>query len=229
MAGVKYLSYILEDKVPGYGNANVDLEVNPRKSLKKGDSCNTYGFCMENHWGTHVDAPAHFFPQAKKVSDYSPENWIFKKPCVVELAPDKGHIISVDELRGKADGTCDILLIKTGFYRLRGEEVYSFDNPVVSPEVGLWLRAEMPSVRAIGFDFISIGSCGKRDLARETHRAFLDPEAEGNPVLIIEDMDLSEDLSGLAAVFVAPLMIKRLDSAPCTVFGLFKINREVKI
>jgi len=218
---IKYLSHMLEKKVPVYGNKKASLEISPDKSLDRGDSCNTFRFSMETHWGTHIDAPAHFFKGAKKISDYPAGNCLFKKPCVIELPLQKGRAIRLDEVSAEIKKCHDLLLLKTGFGRYRGSRTYSFKGPSVSPEVGLWLRSERPNIRAIGFDFISIGSYRDREEGRRTHRVFLDPGQKGCPVLIIEDMKLSYDLSRLKTAWVAPLLIDRIDSSPCTVFGVF--------
>jgi len=50
----------------------------------------------------------------------------------------------------------------------------------------------------------------------------LDVKGEGNPILLIEDMNLSTELNHLAEVWVAPLQIEEIDSAPCTVVGFIK-------
>jgi len=218
---IKYLSYKLGAKVPVHGNKEASLEISREKSLGKKDSCNTFRFSMQNHWGTHIDAPAHFFKGAKKISDYPAGNWLFKEPCVIELPLQKGRAIRLDEVRTEIKKCHDLVLLKTGFGRCRGSRSYSFKGPSVSPEVGLWLRSERPNIRAIGFDFISVGSYQDREEGRRTHRVFLDPGRKGFPILIIEDMKLSYDLSGLKMAWVAPLLIDRIDSSPCTVFGVF--------
>ncbi len=230
MTEVKYLSYILKDNIPVRGKKSVPLLVEPEKSIAKGDSCNTYRFSMGNHWGTHVDAPAHFFKAAKKVSSYPAESWIFSNPCVTGLDLKGDKIIGLDKVRGVVGKNHDMLILKTGFGRFRGSDIYSLDYPSVSPDIGIWLRRERPNIRALGLDFISIGSPKDRLLARTAHRAFLKPRGRGAPIVIVEDMDLSCNLSKLRMVIVAPLLIGALDSAPCTVLGIFakKTKRRKK-
>ncbi len=99
--------------------------------------------------------------------------------------------------------------------------MYSCDNPGIHPEVGGYLRELFPRIRAIGIDWISISPYQNRELGREAHRAFFDQEGRNNPVLLIEDMDLSNDLKGLTEVWASPLRVERVDSAPCTVIGGF--------
>jgi kynurenine formamidase len=73
--------------------------------------------------------------------------------------------------------------------------------------------------RAIGVDFVSSSSISHRDDGRAAHRAFLAPNDPGEPILLIEDMDLSADLSQLMRVVVAPLRVEGMDSACCTIIG----------
>jgi kynurenine formamidase len=115
-----------------------------------------------------------------------------------------------------------LLLIKSGFSSFRGTEKYTNGNPGLKPEVGLWLRETHPYVRAVGLDFISLSPYRNRALGREAHRAFLDPDGLNSPVMLIEDMNLSQDLSGLISVWVFPLRIGGVDSAPCTAIGVIK-------
>lgn len=226
MRKIQYLSYLLDEKTPVYGNAENLLKLEKIKSLGKGDSCNVFKFSVRNHCGTHVDAPAHFFAGARKLSDYSAGELSFKKPCSIHLKVKKNHVIKLDEIKERIDGESDLVLLKTGFGRMRSSKSYSVNNPGVNPDIGLWLRKERPNVRAIGMDFISVSSYQNRPLGREAHRAFLNPKGKGRPILIIEDMDLSCDLSALEKVMVAPLMIKGIDSAPCTVLGVLNRGRK---
>lgn len=219
----KYLSHFLGNDVPAYGNIKSSLNIIAVKSILKGDPANVYQLTMENHWGTHIDAPAHFFVNASSVVDYPPDYWIFKKPRIVDISLEDGDLIDVDMLqRYRIDPDADLLLIRTGFQRWRGKERYSLNNPGIKSDAGIWLRKSCPSMRAIGFDFISISSYANREEGRKAHKVFLNPGGEGKPILIIEDMNLQVDLKNLKEVWVFPLLIKGIDSAPCTVIGVFE-------
>ncbi len=219
---IRYLSYQLERVVPAYGAAGEKPRTRAVRSLTRGDSCNVCRFTLNNHWGTHVDCPAHFFRGGNRVSDYGADFWRFRRPQVVKIKARPGQIVSRKDLNADVRKGTDLLLLKSGWGRARGRNVYSTRNPGIDPELGLWLRRRFPSVRAIGLDWISLSSWQHRELGREAHRAFLDPSGAGHPVLVIEDMDLSADLSTLREVWVAPLRVVDLDSAPVTVLGVFK-------
>jgi kynurenine formamidase len=117
-------------------------------------------------------------------------------------------------------------LIKTGFSRFRNdrEETYIFHNPGLAPDLGQWIRTNT-KIRMIGFDFISLSSYAHRGLGREAHLAFLAShgyEGKGiDPVLIMEDMDLSKIIESPKQILVSPLRFERADGAPITVFGYY--------
>ena len=219
---MRFLSYPIKKRMPVYGKANKNLEITPVKSLDKGDSYNVFKVNIENHFGTHVDCPAHFFKNGLRVNDYPAETWFFQSPFVLHLELRENQLVMPEDLSNNIPVGIDLLLIKSGFYRFRGSKKYSNYNPGFAEETGKWLRATYPSVRAIGFDFISLSSYQNREEGRKAHHAFLNPKGINIPILIIEDMDLSGDLSGLSSVWILPLRIDRLDSSPCTVVGEFE-------
>ncbi|WP_420264764.1 cyclase family protein [Candidatus Magnetominusculus dajiuhuensis] len=214
----EFLSYALaEGTTPVYGGAQ-SIAIQTRKSIAQGDAANVFSFTMENHWGTHVDAPNHFFNNGMKISEYSPEFWFFKNPQVMRVSLQPSGVIR--ELRGVNTRT-DLLLIQSDWCKLRHEEAYVKENPGIAPDVGFYLRKQYPHLRAVGLDWISVSPYADRQLGRLTHRAFLDPDGQNAPILLIEDMNLSMELASLREVAVFPLRIEALDSAPCTAVGLF--------
>ncbi|MBF0553886.1 MAG: cyclase family protein [Nitrospirae bacterium] len=218
----EFLSYTLaEGKNPVYGGAESgaeSIEIQTRKSIDMGDAANVYSFTMENHWGTHVDAPNHFFNDGMKIYEYPPEFCFFKNPQVFRVSLQPSEVIQ--GLRDVNPRT-DLLLIQSDWCKLRHKEVYVKENPGIAPDVGFYLRRQCPHLRAVGLDWISVSPYTDRQLGRLTHRAFLDPDGQNAPILLIEDMNLSMELASLREVVVFPLRIDALDSAPCTAVGLF--------
>ncbi|MBF0109470.1 MAG: cyclase family protein [Magnetococcales bacterium] len=213
------LSHPLGQTVPVYGDVAARPERTMVKSIRGGDTANVCRIALENHWGTHVDAPAHFFDQGPGVTGFTAGEWIFDSPCLIDIACGPGEMIGVLAVMEHVTSECDLVLFRTGFQRYRGTEVYSMDNPGVDKEVGLWLRHNRPGVRALGMDFVSLTARRHRPEGRESHRTFLDPQSSGRPIRLIEDMNLDHSLETLSQVIVAPLWMEDIDSAPCTVFG----------
>ncbi len=218
---LKYLSYPFTAVMPVYGNPQEKLQWEKLKCPTRGDSCSTYRMTFENHWGTHVDAPAHFFEGSRTVADYPADFWLFKKPQLIKVELKAGELLRVSHLK-KISKQTDLLLFRSGWFKKREHADYALRNPGVHAEVGVHLREQYPNVRAIGFDWISLSSRLDRKMGREAHRVFLNPTKPGKPVLIIEDMDLSAASFALKQVQVAPWLIRGLDSAPCTVIGTVK-------
>lgn len=213
-----FLSHPLGPDMPVYGETHAHPGIEPVRSIRTGNAANVYRITLENHWGTHVDTPAHFFDHGRSIAEFSAAEWVFFKPVVLEITATSGELIGVDPFQN-IPKECDLVLVRTGFQRHRGDDVYSHDNPGIHPEVGHWLRENRPKIRAIGMDFVSLSPRRNPQAGRESHRAFLDPETPGNPVVIIEDMDLHHPLATLEHVIVAPLRMVGIDSAPCTVLG----------
>ena len=148
-----YLSYSLESEIPVYGGRD-SLNIRNKKSLRNGDSANVFNFTMENHWGTHVDAPNHFFENGLTVNDYPADFWFFKNPIVIRIDLKPEELLCCS---GWTDGIMpetDIIFFKSEWGCVRKTEKYSIDNPGIHPEVGFFLRGKYPSVRAIGIDWV---------------------------------------------------------------------------
>ena len=218
---IRFLSFPLGPTVPVYGKtAGQKVSIRALRSLAKKDPCSTYQVGFENHWGTHVDCPAHFFEKGKKIASYPADHWRFSCPQTIKVALAEGELLTPDGITGKIDPRTDLLLFVSGWSKFRGQAKYNLRGPGVHFSVASFLRKRCPKVRAIGFDWISLSSFLKRDDGRLAHRQFLNPRANGQPILLIEDMDLRGIKGGLKEVWVAPWRMQGLDSAPCTIFGV---------
>lgn len=212
-----FLSHRLSVLTPSYDDGP-RLEIAPFKQISKGDSSNSYFLKMLNHLGTHVDAPNHFDPRGRPISSFTAEELVFLKPLLLDVAKKPGELITAEELksyRGEIAGS-DILLIRTGIQKLRNSDPAAFIKKGVclSVEAAEFLR-NFEKLRALGVDAISISSPLMREIGREAHRRLL----VGRSFLIIEDMDLDGKPAALKKVFVMPLMVEGVDSAPCTVLA----------
>lgn len=217
----KLLSYFLGRNTPLYGKTKSIL-IKPDREIKKGDSCNTTMVTFSNHSGTHIDAPRHFYYNGRSISDFSISELIFNSPLVLECPKKENELIVSSDLR--AIKKCDLLLIRTGFYRYRNNNKYRIHNPGISSEAAIYIRRKHPYVRTIGIDAISISAFQKREEGREAHKILLKSNGPyGQPICVIEDMDLSKNLKKLKKVYVAPLFLKDrdIDSMPCTIIGEF--------
>lgn len=215
-----WLSHAVSESTPAFGGGE-GFGRETLSSISKGSSCNTEKWVIPNHTGTHVDFPLHFFDSAPSCDDYPPEFWTFRFPHLIEIPLEAGRLITPEDGFDSIPDNVDILLIKTGFQNLRSHKSYWEDNPGIHPDVATLLREKRPSMRAIGFDFISVSRFKDRAIGREAHKRFLSPATPGDPVLIIEDMDLAEvDVrTKWNAIHALPFRVSGADGTFITIIG----------
>jgi arylformamidase len=214
-----FLSYFLGDDTPFYGGEG-KFHKEMIRSLDKGDTCNTSKWSFPNHCGTHIDLPRHFVAEGKCLDDYKPDFWLFNNVSFIKL-PDLQPASNIGpELFDKCQlsEASDLILLKTGFGSYRNSHLYWQKSPVFCPELADYFRTRFPSLRAFGFDSISVSSWTDRITGRAAHRAFLGGE---RPILLIEDMDLSliNEFSNLSSVIVSPMLVRGTDATPCTIIA----------
>ncbi len=204
------------------------------KEISKGNSCNTSLITLSNHAGTHIDAPRHFYDSGRAINEYSLEELVFKKPLLINCPKEINEVIKIGDLTGLMNSNdADILLIRTGFHKYRISQSsaltpqslynYCYKNPYLSPDTAEWIRNNLPDVKAIGIDCISISSFEKRKCGRETHKILLKEDGfKGPPILIVEDLYIPYEIHKLDEVIVSPIYIESVDSSPCTVIGIIK-------
>ncbi len=208
-----YVSYPISATTPLYGGATA-LHIERDKAIQQGDSSNTLKLSMPNHSGTHVDFPYHFGETGKTLNDYPAEFWLFRRPFVLDCPAAEGDTVLPASLDAVPEDT-DFLIVRTGFYRRRGEEVYWKNNPGLSPEFAGQLRHRCPKLRAVGMDLISVSGYQNRELGRVAHRAFL----LEHDILLVEDMDLREVPSSIKTLLCLPLQLEGADGAPVTILA----------
>lgn len=214
----KSLSYSLSSQTPSYGNgAKPELEL--INSIKDGGTSNKTKIITDSHLGTHIDFPFHFIADGKTGNDYSASDFCFQSPLIIEVPINSGLIGNHELGQVEKNSECDLLLIKTGTGKYRYEEHYWKNGPGMAAETARFLKNKFPSLRAIGFDFISLTSFQHREEGRNAHREYL-----SRNILIIEDMKLDEIHSGtkINEIIIAPFLFENCDGAP--VYVMAKIN-----
>lgn len=213
-----FLSHFLAESTPGYGGS-VGVKIRHVSKIAEGASSNSQEWTISNHIGTHIDLPAHFDDRGQRLETFKAEDWVFNRPFLLEINSGEGEILEVDSVFNSIPLDADFLIIKTGFQKHRGQDLYWQNNPGLSPELGQWLRKERPSLRCMGFDFISITSYSNRPLGRVAHKSFLGVDDVTKPLRVIEDMNLADLKTTPKQVVVAPLMVGNADGTQVTVLA----------
>ena len=192
--------------------------------LGKGDVCNSFYFTTSNHAGTHVDAPRHFCSEGRRITDYSLSELVFSCPAVLDVLLLDEELIEPRHLEapcGAAPDDTDLVLLRSGFGKLRGDERRYVDrSPGFGPAAAEFLMERFSRLRALALDFVSVSSLKYESEGAEAHRVFLGcARYAARPILLVEDALLPDTMPLVGRVFVIPWMFDGLDSAPCTMFA----------
>jgi kynurenine formamidase len=220
MSNYVLLSHILRQDTPSYGNRDkVIIRVN--SSIKAGETANSSCLVLSNnHIGTHIDVPRHFSIDGKRTIDYPIEDYVFEKCHVIDLPKTNACLIGPNDFDSTdIDSGIELLLIRTGYESLRGQDAYWNDNPGLAPELADYLRERFPKLRCVGFDFISVTSWQHRPEGRLAHKAFLAPENGAREIWAIEDMSLKDAPKEIKKVVVAPLLVEDGNGTAVTVIA----------
>jgi len=215
-----YLSYILNENTPTYGDRNKFI-CEKKSNIEKDDVANDSNISTTVHIGTHIDMPYHFFKDGQTIEDFDIDYFRFENILFIKLEPKEiiiknDLIISLDKIKEKLK--YDILIIKTNICHQRDKKSFWESNYGFHPSIAKYLRLNFPNIRVIGFDSISVSSFQDRMLGREAHKAFLNPK---KPILLLEDMDLTflNQDSKINRLDIAPLRITQCDGLPCTIIA----------
>ena len=197
-----------------------EVSLAPREQISKGDAWNGSVLSIYTHAGTHVDAPCHYVEGAPSIDAIPIGDFIYKSPLLLNTLGTPNHLIGVDEIRqagGQALYEADILFFNTGHWRFRAEnfERYCTDFPALSPEGAEFIRAELPKVKAVAIDTLSIENMGiGATNGFATHHALLNPKRYSQrTILVYEDYNPQPIMDKkLVSAFTAPLRLKGIDA-----------------
>jgi kynurenine formamidase len=227
MDNFKYisLSHYISETTPSYNNSGSFCR-STLTSIKNGNSANSENWNFNNHIGTHIDFPLHFFDDGKTSSDFNTQFFINNKVGFIELEKtcELGEIITINHIEKqteKLNSNLEVLLLKTGFQKMRNNLSYSTEGPGYDKSLYEFIRKKFPYLKFFGFDSISLTSVLHRSLGKEAHLSFLNPI---DPILVIEDMDLSSLYSNiiLEQLIIAPILIAKSDGVPVNCILKFK-------
>jgi len=152
---------------------------------------------MSAHEGTHLDAPAHFLPDGKAITDYPPERFVLNA-TVVDAA-------------GRDEVDADVL---AGLEIARGEAVlFQTDNSASHPGRHVHLSVKAADalvdrgVSLVGLDALSVDAADSTRFP--IHRRLLAAD-----VLILEGLDLAAVPPGRYTLCCLPLKLPGTEASP---------------
>ena len=178
------------------------------------DGCHVDYLMCGSHAGTHIDAPYHFLPEGKRITDY-PVSRFLGEGAVLDLRYKKaGEAITAEDvkpLRGKIrEG--DFLVARTGWCEKYGTEDY-YDHPYFSRDAAE-LLVEL-GIRIVAVDFLNVDPTLREQW--DTHPVFL-----GSGVLIVENLNNTAalDADRRYCFCFAPMKLQGSDGGPVRAFAV---------
>lgn len=222
------LSYPLSESAPKWPT-NPDEKYYCVSDQKCGDVSTTSSVYHHLHNGTHFDAPRHFDPNGLTIDRLPIEDFYYTKPYLMKLDKKKGEMITMEDALPHLEALkqCDLLMIYTGYSRLRAEHPAQFmdDFPFLSPEFARYLRTELPALKGIALDVLSVDSAvlGER-MGFPAHHALLETNASQpeRTLRIFEDVNIGAVLNvpRIQAVCAFPVRWVGLEAAPVAITAI---------
>src|SRR3981081_2581692 len=221
------LSYAISDKLVPWPGDEKFFEAKVNASVEK-NGYFTRSFWMLEHYGTHLDAPAHF-PPGKATVDQIPAKQLFGPAVVIDVRAESGKDADYQlaparvedwEKRHARIPEGAIVLLRTG-WASRWPDVQKYRNqdaqgkmhfPGFSPEAAKLLIER--KVSGLACDTLSIDHGASSDYA--VHHLAL-----GAGLYQLENLaDLSELSETGAFLIVAPIKLEGGSGGPVRVFAL---------
>lgn len=172
---------------------------------------------ISSHTGTHIDAPAHILKDGAYLDQLSLEHF-FGKATILDFSMFSNRLIAKKDLelfKDKIDNT-EFLLIKTGWSKYFGKEMYFNGFPTLTEEAAKWLSQF--KLKGIGIDAISIDTMDTVDF--EVHRALL-----GKDIIIIENLtNLDAVIDENFILSIMPIKYENADGSPVRAVAIEKIE-----
>ena len=195
------------------GDPEISLE---EACTHEADYCHVDYLMCGSHAGTHIDAPYHFLPEGKRITDY-PVSRFIGEGVVLNLQHKKAAEAitrsDLEPLQGKIRQG-DFLVLQTGWCEKYGDGEY-LNHPYLSKEAAEKLVAWGVSIVAV--DFLNVDPTLWEQW--DVHPMLL-----GNEVLIVENVagSLALDPDKRYGFCFAPIKLQGSDGGPVRAFAVEK-------
>lgn len=206
-----------------YDDSIPPLELKPFSRIQHGDLNNQSSVDLFLHLGTHLDAPYHFCESGPSIDELNIAGFIFHKALLIDAKCEKGGRIDRAFLDSHPRITeADILLINFGYcHYMDQESVYRDNFPALTADAAEYIRNELPNVKAIAIDTLSVDGTDGFATGFANHHALLDVKDGNRTILIYECVDMRpiENTRGFFTLYGIPIRIKGADASPVTVIA----------
>ena len=185
-------------KTPTYPG-DPGIEITDWLKLASGDPANVSFIRFGAHYGTHVDAPAHFLKDGAPVESL-PLEVLIGDALVFEL-PSECKVIDRATMDRVGGSGATRILFKTRNSQFWSDEQKGFrsDYTYINEDAA---RALLDNrVKLVGIDYLSVEKFQSKDFA--THHLLL-----SNGIVIVEGLDLRQVSAGRYELICLPLRIR---------------------
>lgn len=159
---------------------------------------------MSAHGGTHLDAPAHFFPEGQRLDDFSVGEFILAAR-VAEIQDER--VVQAEELAGVEIEPGEALLLKTDNSRSGRVTSGTFCEEFVYLSGAAAELCVARGVALVGLDYITVDRHG--EARPQAHMTLL-----GSGKLILEGINLRAVPAGRYTLLCLPLRLKAGEGSP---------------
>ncbi|MEX0672081.1 MAG: cyclase family protein [Candidatus Babeliales bacterium] len=158
--------------------------------------------CLNNHTGTHIDAPSHFLKEGKSIDGYALEQFV--GPCLVLDLTSITKKVTVDDLIEYDIQSGDILLFKTKNSQLAADAPFNAQFIFVDESAAQFLAKK--NIKAVGLDYPGFEY---NQPNHPSHTVLLKKN-----IPIIEGLRLAHVQEGEYFLWCLPLKVEGIDGAP---------------
>lgn len=186
--------------------SNPDVKVSSHGTIAERGS-NSLKLVVGSHFGTHVDAPRHFFDDGRTIDQVDIARFL-GPVLVVDLTSLRHDLIGPPDLEPVVPAGTKRLILKTrNTVRELMTKEFTEDYVALSGDGAQWLANH--GLQVVGIDYLSIQ---KRGPDRRGHTELL-----GQDIVILEGLWLADVPAGDYELICLPLRIKDGDGAPARV------------
>jgi arylformamidase len=159
---------------------------------------------MSAHSGTHLDAPAHFVPDGRRLDDFAVPDFVMPAQVVEILNPEA---VTAEDLGDVSTSPGEALLFRTGNSH-SGRAVsgqFSDRYVYIAADAARWCVEQ--GLKLVGLDYISVDQYG--DSEAPAHSTLL-----GHGLLVLEGLNLADVRPGRYTLICLPLRIKGAEASP---------------
>lgn len=209
------LTYTIKEEMTVFPGTEMPKLINTSNYEK--DGFRETSISIYSHVGTHMDPPAHIYPDRTTLDEFPASQFIGKGLVIDCRDLNEGEDITIDCILkyGEKAEKVDFLLFNTGWDKYWGTDKYFGDYPCVNDDVLDYVLNG--NYKGIGFDTIGIDPVSDENLSRHK-KLFKDKD-----IVNIENLKNLE-LCGeeIFKFSCCPLKIENSDGAPVRAIAWFE-------